>query len=257
MEFAMVNVPAAPVRRRPGHQREMVNQLLFGEAVHILKRKESGWLKIKSLHDDYEGWLTGSMVEDITEKAAKQKSNFVCSGLLNDIKLGEELLHIPFGANLPAFKNGKGKFGKASFNYEGLSVNRVSEKPNTEKLITWSKQWLNVPYLWGGRSPLGVDCSGFVQVIFKMTGIDIPRDTWQQAQKGEKIKKFKDAGAGDLVFFDRGEEIIHVGLMIDKDHVIHSSGKVRIDLIDKKGITDSKTGKRTVILRAIRRIIEH
>ena len=115
-------------------------------------------------------------------------------------------------------------------------------------------EWLNAPYLWGGRSILGVDCSGFVQVNFKLMGIDLPRDAWQQAQTGEPVKKLKDAVKGDLAFFDDKDEIVHVGILLGTDSIIHASGKVRIDSMDKKGITNNETGKRTHSLRAIRRL---
>ena len=119
--------------------------------------------------------------------------------------------------------------------------------------MKFTDQWLNAPYLWGGRTPLGVDCSGFAQIIFKTLGIDLSRDAWQQAQQGKPVKKLKNAVIGDLAFFDDKEEIVHVGILLNNEQIIHASGKVRIDPTDKKGITNSDTGKRTHRLRAIRR----
>ena len=100
---------------------------------------------------------------------------------------------------------------------------------------------------------MGVDCSGFVQVNYKMMGIDLSRDAWQQAQQGKTVKKLKESLCGDLVFFDDKEEIVHVGILLSSDQLIHASGKVRIDAIDKKGIINSDTGKRTHYLRSIKR----
>lgn len=257
MEYGIVQVPAAPVRRRPGHAREMVNQLLFGETVKVLRERRENWVKIRSLHDHYEGWMTSNMLAPIDAKNAKTRSIYAASGLLNEIRVGEQTMHLPFGASLPFFDQGKGLLGETAYTYSGFYLNRDESRATASQLEALARPWLNAPYLWGGRTPLGVDCSGFVQVLFKMTGIDLPRDTWQQAQDGRSVKKFSDAAAGDLVFFDRDEDIVHVGMLIDKDHVIHSSGKVRIDVIDRKGLVDAETGKYGVRLRAIRRLLEN
>ncbi len=253
MNYAIVNVPVAAIRRKPRHHKEMVNQLLFGETVQVLKKKGDAWVKVRSLHDGYEGWVTLSLLEETDEITALQKSAFVTAGLLTRISQGQQVMHIPIGASLPEFTEGLCKINQQAFAVEGAVLNRM-EHPAASVLVDKLVQpWLNAPYLWGGRTPLGVDCSGFVQVSFKLLGIDLPRDAWQQAQTGDPVDALNEAHPGDLVFFDDKDEIVHVGLLLNKETVIHASGKVRIDPIDKKGIIHAQTGKRTYKLKAIRR----
>jgi gamma-D-glutamyl-L-lysine dipeptidyl-peptidase len=253
MDYAVVSVPAAPVRRKARHQREMVNQLLFGETVKVLKEKGDLWVKVCSLHDEYEGWMTNTLLQEINEKDAKKVSEFVTTDLLNTILINEKKMNIPFGSSLPGFANGKGKLNDLEYNFSGNFINRKDVHPGSNMIQLLTAPWLNAPYLWGGRTIFGVDCSGFVQVNYKMMGIDLSRDAWQQAQQGATVKKLKDAVCGDLAFFDDKEEIVHVGILLNAEQIIHASGKVRIDTIDKKGITNSDTGKRTHLLRSIKR----
>jgi len=252
--FASIIYPAAPIRRKPDHRKEMVNQLLFGESVEVLREKGSLWLKVRSLHDGYEGWITRTLVHFVDPSFAEEKSRMVCTDLLNTIEFGQKKMNIPFGSSLPFLENGKGRIGEVAFQYSGRSWDRDIQPRNMESLLALSQPWLNAPYQWGGRTILGVDCSGFVQVMMKMIGVDLPRDAWQQAQEGEPVQKLKDALPGDLAFFDNKEDIVHVGILMGNDQIIHSSGQVRIDRIDKRSVINADTGVRMQKLRAIRRI---
>jgi hypothetical protein len=232
----------------------MVSQLLFGEAVKVLNTKGDLWVKVRSLHDGYEGWMTNTLLQPVEKSIAITPFAFTATGMLNMISIGNQKMNIPFGSSLPFFDNGKGRLGNIEYEFAGQYRNRHEQVPGAELVRQLTSAWINAPYLWGGRTPLGIDCSGFVQVNYKMMGIDLPRDAWQQAQEGKVVEKLKDAETGDLAFFNDKEEIVHVGVLLNSDQIIHASGRVRIDAIDKKGIISSDTGKRTHKLEAIRRL---
>jgi hypothetical protein len=254
MDFAIVTVPAAPIRKKARHQSEMMNQLLFGESVKVIKEKGSLWIKVRSLHDDYEGWMTNNLVQEVREEEARRYSDHIVMDLVNRLHFKDMNMQVPFAASLPGFAHGQGMISDIAYSFGGKYIKRSSQQLNEDLTRQLTATWLNAPYLWGGRTIFGVDCSGFVQVIFKAMGTDLPRDAWQQAQEGKTVKKLKDAVCGDLAFFDDKEEIVHVGILLNNEQIIHASGKVRIDPIDRKGIINSDTGKRTHSLRAIKRL---
>ena len=253
MDFGVVIVGAAAIRRKAWHQSEMTNQLLFGETVEVIKQKGSLWVKVRSLHDNYEGWMTNTLLQETKEDEAKSSSDYITTGFLSTIRSNEMNLQVPLGSSLPGFSDGNGVINGAIYHLEGDYSKRTEVIPEAGLIKKITEQWLNVPYQWGGRTILGVDCSGFVQVSYKMIGIDLPRDAWQQAKEGEVVRKLSAAQCGDLAFFDDKEEIIHVGILLGEGRIIHASGKVRIDNIDKKGIINSESGKRTHFLRVIKR----
>lgn len=252
MDYAIVKVPAAPVRRKARHQTEMTNQLLFGDAVRILKQKGSLWVKVRSLADNYEGWVTRNLLQEVSTTGRELK-HIIAADLINTLDINERTMHVPLGATLPAFENTGGKLDDINYTFNGKYID-ANEQVLTAGLVkALTFQWLNAPYMWGGKTIMGVDCSGFVQVNYKMMGIGLPRDAWQQAQEGETVGKLKQAVCGDLAFFDDKDEIVHVGILLGDDQIIHASGKVRVDHIDKKGIINSETDKRTHSLRVIKR----
>ena len=251
MKYYICSVPAAPVRKKASHKTEMINQLLFGETMELVKKKKN-WLRIRSTIDHYEGWIRSNQVEETNETDVPDNA-WVAADLFNTVIMGEEKMYIPVGSSLPGYNEQAGQFGKNKYRSSGNCFSRKTIKPDEHYIQQLTQPWVNAPYLWGGRTPLGVDCSGFVQVIFKMLGIDIKRDAWQQAKQGQVIKKLSDAKCGDLAFFNDKEEIVHVGILLSNSLIIHASGKVRVDNIDKKGIKNSDTGKRTHRLKTIRR----
>lgn len=253
MSYGMVTVPAAPVRRKARHQAEMVNQLLFGDAVRILREKKSGWLKVRGLQDQYEGWIHGQQITTTSEEQAMLRADYISSDPFSAVLCEGQRFWIPAGSLLPGLDGQRLQIGEKIFELESAAAARQEAERSEERLRQLTTAWLRAPYLWGGKTMMGVDCSGFVQVCFRIWGIDLPRDAWQQAQEGTVVPRLKDAIPGDLAFFDDKDEIVHVGILLSKDQIIHASGRVRIDSIDKKGIVHSETGKRTHSLRVIKR----
>jgi hypothetical protein len=252
MELSTCIVPAAPVRRNASHKVEMVNQLLFGEKIIVLWEKRN-WCKVQTMHDNYEGWIRNNLIAPVEDNIALTGDEFVTGDLFNIITIDGIKMNISAGCSLPGLNKQEGRIGQKGYVYRGYAIKRNDIKPNEEIVRKLTFQWLNAPYLWGGRTPLGVDCSGFVQVIFKMMGLDLLRDAKQQARQGMKVKKLGEAKTGDLAFFKKREKITHVGILLSPQQIIHASGKVRIDAIDEKGIVNKDTGKRTHSLAAIRR----
>ncbi len=244
MTQAICIVPVSPLRDASNHRSEMVSQLLFGEAVSIIG-EDREWLKVSCVHDRYEGWTLKSHVKQTgLDNNAKR---IIASGWDNVIEFDGTVMHVPMGALLEHV------ISIADVKYASADV--VSVNPiNAKALIERANMFLNTPYLWGGRSVYGVDCSGFCQVLFRFFGYELPRDAYQQAATGEVVGFLQEARAGDLAFFDNDEgRIIHVGILIDESSIIHASGKVRIDRIDTAGIVNSDTGLRTHRLRVIKR----
>jgi hypothetical protein len=162
-----------------------------------------------------------------------------------------ELLPITLGASL-SFLN-HSEINTENFEFEGMKTSGV--KPKTD-LLTTAYMYLNAPYLWGGKTPFGIDCSGFTQMVYKLNGYKVLRDASQQSTQGEALSFIEESEPGDLAFFDNDEgKIIHVGIMMENNYIIHASGKVRIDRVDHLGIYNAELNKHTHRLRVIKKII--
>jgi hypothetical protein len=252
MNLATCLVPAAPLRKSASHKVEMVNQLLFGEMVVVLREKRNWW-KVQTIPGSYEGWIRNNAIVPVEDSSIGAGDEFITGDLFNIVLVNGIKMNISAGCTLPGLNKEEGKIGATQYVYRGHAIKRNAINPNEEIVLKLAKQWLNAPYLWGGRTPLGVDCSGFVQVVFKMMGLDLLRDAKQQVTQGMKVKKLSDAKTGDLAFFEKKGKITHVGILMNSTQIIHASGKVRIDAIDEKGIINQELGKRTHSLAAITR----
>jgi len=230
----------------------MVNQLLFGEKMIVLSEQRN-WCRMRTMHDNYEGWIRNNLIAPLEDSIVATGDEFITGDLFNIITIDGIKMNVSAACSLPGLNKEEGTIGQKQYVYRGCAIKRNDVKPNDEIVRKLAVQWLNAPYLWGGRTPLGVDCSGFVQVIFKMMGLDLLRDAKQQAGQGMKVKKLHEAKTGDLAFFEKRKKITHVGILLGPQQIIHASGKVRIDAIDEKGIINKDTGMRTHSLATIRR----
>lgn len=246
-------VPVSPVRAEPSHKSEMTTQLLFGEGIEIIEKGADNWIQIRCLHDDYTGWITRPHITDLPELVTKEKSH-LAADWSNEILFDAQPMFVPFGSELRGLSNGHAEWGKYSWSFKGNHIDPTNAQRNEKTVTRLSNRFVNTPYLWGGRSVFGIDCSGFTQLIYKCLGLSLMRDAYQQATQGEGIGFLQEVKCGDLAFFDNPEgRITHVGILLNEREIIHSSGKVRIDRIDSQGIVNSDTQERTHQLRLIKR----
>jgi hypothetical protein len=261
MRYGISNLSIVPMRSEPREDSQMCSQILFGEHYTITQVIDK-WCRITLAFDGYEGWVDRKMINEIDEKYFLLLANvphLVTVNLVNrvQIKSGSDSFFIVAGSSLPHFKPfvQTFKLGKMAYKLKP-KMKSMSEGSIRERMIQNALSFFNVPYLWGGRTPFGIDCSGFSQVLYKMAGIQIPRDAAQQALIGENLSFVEETLPGDLAFFDNDEgAIIHVGIIWIDKKIIHASGKVRIDKVDQFGIYNVDTKRYTHQMRLMRRII--
>ncbi len=254
MEIFICENVFVPLRSGPSHKSEMLSQVLFGEKYRITD-KVGHWYKIETLFDNYSGWIDINHLQQ-TEDNGNLKSHVLNRSLLC-YKNDKTKLVLEAGCEIydPDFENKEFSVGEDKF-IAGSDFSQVCFTAGNSMTDTAMK-FINSPYIWGGRIPSGIDCSGFVQLVYKIHGITIPRDSWQQAEAGENISFIDEAVPADLVLFDdeRGR-ITHVGMILSKGLVIHASGRVRIDNIDHQGIYKNEIKGYSHKLRTIRRILK-
>ena len=247
MILGICNLSIVPVRIVDSDKSEMINQLIYGDIIEILEEKEK-WVKIKSVFDDYIGWIDIKQYFKIEDNIKLDLNNPVYSKNLVEFieNNNNELVTIPIGSDISNISLMNHKFdGKT-----------ISGKNNRNSIVNTALSFLNSPYLWGGKTPFGIDCSGFTQMVYKINGYKLSRDAKDQANQGKTLSFIEESEAGDLAFFNNDQgDIIHVGIILQNNHIIHASGKVRIDRIDHSGIYNNDLNKHTHSLRYIKKII--
>ena len=252
--FGICNLAIIPLRIEPSDRSETVSQVLFGEHFEILEQFKQ-WSKIKMQFDDYEGWVDSKQYQIISESEFYQLSEdvIVLNADLLEYITGPNnlLLPVPLGSSL-SFLN-YSDINTSNFNFEGTKISGIKPK---NCILNTAFMYLNSPYLWGGKTPFGIDCSGFTQMVYKLNGYKLLRDASQQSKQGEALSFIEESEPGDLAFFDNEEgNIIHAGIIMEDNYIIHASGKIRIDRLDHLGIFNAEVNKHTHKLRVIKKII--
>jgi hypothetical protein len=252
--FGICNLSIIPLRIEPSDKSEIVSQVLFGEHFQILEVSKQ-WSKIKLQFDDYEGWVDSKQYQIISESSYNQlcEEVIVLNSDLIEYVTGPNnfLMPIPLGSSL-SFLNFN-EININNYDFEGMKISGIKAKAN---IVNTSFMYLNSPYLWGGKTPFGIDCSGFTQMVYKLNGYHLLRDASQQALQGEALSFIEESEPGDLAFFDNEDgKIIHVGIIMNDNYIIHASGKVRIDRLDHLGIYNAEINKHTHKLRVIKKVI--
>lgn len=260
MKYGIITKIISPLRPGPDHRTEMINQLLFGESF-LIKEEIGEWIKIEGILDSYSGWLVAKDIMTVTKEEHEfsiKNKEFITSRLTrvyNANDKNDSFLVLP-GSTLPLFNKQKHTFQIGNISYI-VETNSFTEQARDlkEAIIETSRTFLHAPYLWGGRSLFGIDCSGFTQIVFKINGINLPRDASQQAGVGSLVPFLNESKPGDLAFFDNEDGIInHVGILAGQGKIIHASGDVHIDSIDYQGISERTSKKYSHKLRLIKSV---
>jgi len=249
MQYGICNLSIVPLREFPQDSSEMISQLLYGEHFKVLEKRKK-WSRIRIAYDNYEGWVDNKqyLLIDKEKYTTINKLEAKYSLELVDVLQSEkdQLVTLIIGSSVHSTKALKHEF-------EGKFVTGKQAKA---ELIRTALTYMNAPYLWGGKTPFGIDCSGLTQMVYKINGYGLLRDASQQATQGDPLSFIDESEPGDLAFFDNEEgNIIHVGLIMENHHIIHAHGKVRIDRLDQSGIYNSELRKHTHKLRVIKKMI--
>jgi cell wall-associated NlpC family hydrolase len=259
MKYGICTLGVIPVFRIPEITGEIINQLLFGETFEVVE-KQGILARIRSAHDQYEGWIDSRQTEaiGIEEFSYLAGHKHAVIGDLFAIVVREGIeFPVVKGGTLPQDKNGHFSINSSQYILQGTSLQPPQEPIELSHFVNIARSYLNCPYHWGGRSPFGIDCSGFVQTVFKCLGVKLKRDACQQIHQGEEITHLNDAKIGDVAFFNSiATGVPHVGIVWFQGQIIHAAVRVQINRLDSTGIYSDAEERYTHRLTAIRRVAE-
>ena len=249
MNYGLCPLSIVPVRESAADTSELVTQILYGEHFKVLD-VNSKWSRIRLDWDGYEGWIDNKQWKEISKEEfqkLKDTPAILSADLVDFVTTSDgQLLPIPLGSSLHAAS-------LLGHTHEG---NRVSGELPKANLVETALLYLNSPYLWGGKTPFGIDCSGFTQMVYRSNGYALKRDASQQAGQGDAFSFIEESEPGDLAFFDNKDgDIIHVGIVLEDNYIIHAHGQVRIDRLDHTGIFNAEKNTHTHKLRVLKRIV--
>lgn len=249
MKYGVCHLGIVPVRSDKDDRSEIVTQLLYGDTYTLLD-KQKKWSKIRVDADQYEGWIAHNQTFEISkndwEKLLNSSDRYATDLVSYCNMKDNSLFPIPIGSNLKVLE-------LLGHGHEG---HQNHDQNSREAIVKTAYMYLNSPYLWGGKTPFGIDCSGFSQMVYKINGHALKRDAAQQAEQGQTLSFIEESQAGDLAFFDNAEgAIIHVGILLPNHKIIHAHGLVRIDSIDQTGIYNKESNTHSHKLRMIKSIL--
>ena len=256
--YAICTLSTAALRRSPSQRAELVSQLLFGETVEVLEWRGRQWARVRCCADELEAFVAGNQIEPITEDEylrCRYEFSYVLD-LFQPIVGENSFVPVTIGARLPGFDGLRFRLGTQSFTFSGQAVAPADLPLTAELVLRIARKLLNAPFLWGGRSPLGLDAPALVQLAFGIVGYRLPRTTEAQVQCGRTVHFIEQSAPGDVAFFENAAgRVAHAGLLLPDHQILHVDEKVRIDAIDHYGIYNNDLGRYTHRLRIVKRLL--
>ena len=271
-----------PVRAEASETSEQTTQMLFGELCTVEEQKPR-WMRVKLALDGQTGWVDAKMIAILSAdeykscSAALKTAAYVVFPMAYAVSENNgQTIPLTAGTRLPSYHGGHFEVLSVGFRIDTGMVLAQPLEMTQQNLLQTVRFFLNVPYLWGGKNALGMDCSGFTQTILSLFGHTLLRNASEQATQGRLISQLSSSKTGDLAFFchyntdaplhkneekEQEQKVTHVGILIDRERIIHCSGRVKIEKIDTTGIfsveqSDSAhpNGQYTHRLLSIRRL---